>query len=232
MKQTDLNDSKNILQKHLETSSKKKVELKINDNYSTFLSIRWLPDTAKVSLHRIFLDAPRNVMDALACNIASEDRSLDPIIKGYIHTQMQGLDYRERVTQPTLSTQGAFYDLKALYDEVESTYFSEPLNLSITWFGSTKKIPKTKIVLGNYHQLLKLIKIHRLLDCKEVPKEVLAFTIYHEMLHHVCPSTMTLQGNERIHTQDFRKKEQLFHNYSFAEEWIKNNFFKECYGRS
>ena len=55
------------LQNKIQNHSGRKLKLKINDNRSTMLSVRWEPDCTKVSLHRIFLQAPRNVMDELSC---------------------------------------------------------------------------------------------------------------------------------------------------------------------
>ncbi len=62
----------------LEDSARMKLKLKINDNHSTMLSVRWEPECAKVSLHRMFLEAPENVMQALACYIRGEHKILAP----------------------------------------------------------------------------------------------------------------------------------------------------------
>ena len=80
------------IQKQLEDSSGIKLKLRINDNRSTMLSVKWEPDGAKVSLHRIFLDAPRNVMDALACYLKREDRIIAPTVKAFIEDRLKKLD--------------------------------------------------------------------------------------------------------------------------------------------
>ncbi len=80
-------------QEQLENSAGMKLHLKINDNRSTMLSVKWEPDCTKVSLHRMFLQAPQNVMQALACYLRGEHKNISPSIKAYIEDNLQKLDY-------------------------------------------------------------------------------------------------------------------------------------------
>ncbi|MCB1076167.1 MAG: hypothetical protein KDK59_11665, partial [Simkania sp.] len=74
-----------------------------------------------------------------------------------------------------------------------------------------------------YHHLLKLVKVHRVLDSAETPEYVVSFVLYHEMLHSVCSSAVGKRGRRKIHTKEFREKEKLFHQYREAAEWIHKN---------
>lgn len=85
------------LQERLENSSGRKLKLKINDNRSTMLSIKWEPDGTKVSLHRIFLEAPTNVMDALACHLRHRDHIIGPTVKAFIEENLRNLDYSHQL---------------------------------------------------------------------------------------------------------------------------------------
>jgi hypothetical protein len=91
------------------------------------------------------------------------------------------------------------------------------------------------VTFGLYLESLKLIKIHRLLDksmrfCKKpyFPDFFVKFVIYHEILHHVCPSYYDEQGKHRIHTVEFKEREEKFRDFDLAQAWMKkhyHNFF-------
>ena len=65
----------NTIHASLEKGSEAKVQLKINNNRSTMLSVRWEPDCTKVSLHQMFLNAPTNIMQDLACYVRQEQET-------------------------------------------------------------------------------------------------------------------------------------------------------------
>ena len=78
---------------YLQKKEKVPLDLKINDNRSTMLSVKWEQHQTKVSLHRIFLDAPPRVMDALACYIWRKHKVIDPLVKKFIETKLPKLNY-------------------------------------------------------------------------------------------------------------------------------------------
>jgi hypothetical protein len=214
------------LLRQLENSSGMKLKLKINDNRSTMLSVRWERHYANVSIHRIFLDAPQNVMQALACYIRRSDKVIDPAIKAYIQDKITTLHYP---INDVLKVKGKVYNLKKIYDEVNQEYFDGKLKLSITWFG-TEKQPRTKLTLGMYFDPMKLIKINQILDSAEIPHYLISFIMYHEMLHHVCPGFVDKKGINQIHTREFKLHEEQFKYFNEAQNWIKEHqstLFKE-----
>ena len=85
------------IQEQLKIGAGIKLRLKINDNRSTMLSVKWEPDCTKVSLHRMFLQAPQNVMQALACYLRGEHKKIAPSIKAYIEDNLQKLDYSHQI---------------------------------------------------------------------------------------------------------------------------------------
>lgn len=211
------------LQKKLESSSGLKLKLKINDNRSTMLSVKWEPDHAKVSLHRIFLDAPRNVMDALGCYLKREDRNIAPTVKAFIEDRLKTLDYSHLVDTSKLYSQGNVYNLKKIYDELNEEYFNGELDLYITWFGKRSRRCRSRVTFGLYHDPMRLIKINRLLDSPAFPDYLVYYVVYHEMVHHVCPSYVDENGYHHVHTQDFKIKEAEFRYFDLATDWIKKN---------
>ncbi len=210
-------------QQELEESSGMKVKLKINDNRSTMLSVRWEPDCAKVSLHRMFLQAPQNVMQSLACYISREDNKITPDIKDFIEAHLQKLDYSHLLDRRKLCARGSVHDLQKIYNQLNREYFQGRLNLHITWFGKTQPRRRIRVTFGLYHDPLKLIKINRLLDSPSFPDYLVAYVVYHEMVHGVCPAYHDERGVYRIHTNEFKELEMQYQHYSLAQNWIKEH---------
>ncbi len=212
-----------LFQKKLERDSGRKLHLKINDNFSTMLSVRWEPDYTKVSLHRMFLQAPQNVMKSLACYISQKHREIAPNIKWFIDEQMGQLNYSSLLNRRNLCAQGSTYHLQKIYDELSQEYFNEDLNILITWYGRAEQLPRTRIALGLYHDTLKLIKIHRVMDNPLFPRYVVEFIVFHEMLHHVCPAYHDAAGIQHIHSKEFKAMESKYRHYQLAEQWLKEH---------
>lgn len=211
------------IQKQLEAHMGAPLNLKINDNRSTMLSIKWEPGCAKVSLHRMFLEAPQNVVQDVACYLKKKNNKLAPSIKAYIETNLQRLDYSHELDLSKLDPKGIVYDLKKIYDNLNAEYFNHSLNLHITWFGKKGRTPKSRLTFGLYHDPLRLIKINRIMDQEKFPEYFVSFVIFHEMLHHVCPAYVDENGAKHIHGKEFKKREKQFRYYDLAEQWIEDH---------
>jgi hypothetical protein len=225
-----MSTSAHHLQSLLEEKTGRKLKIKINDNRSTMVSVRWDPGCTKVSLHRIFLEAPKNVMEELACYI-KDKREISPLVKSYIQEGLNRVDYSETVDANALETTGQVYDLLSLYQKVEEKYFPTPLGLRITWFGKRKPTPSASLVLGQYQRLLQLIRIHRVLDRKDVPQEVLEYVIYHEMVHHIHLPKITVGGRSAVHHDEFKRQERAFHGFDEIQQWIRKERGRFFQGR-
>jgi len=212
-----------LFQEELEDSLRKKLQIKINDNRSTMLSVRWEPDCTKVSLHRMFLQAPQNIMQSLACYIKQEDKIIHPMVKAFIEKGLQKLDYSPNLDRSKLYQNGNVYNLQQIYDDLNKEYFDNQLKLSITWFGKFNQRNRTRVTFGLYHDPLKLIKINRMLDSPNFPDYILAYVVYHEMVHNVCPAYVDEKGINRVHTKEFKKMESHFKHFGLAEKWIEEN---------
>ncbi len=215
-------------QEELESRAGVKLQLRINDNYSTMLSVRWEPDHTKVSLHRMFLQAPRNVMDSLACYLQGKDKKMAPTIRCFIEKNVKTLDYSQEMDKNRLSTRGKVYDLQEIYSKINQEYFGGRLNVNITWFGRAQRRKRSHVNLGLYFDSRKLIKIHRMMDTEAFPKYVVSYIIYHEILHNVCPGYHE-NGMHKVHTKEFKELELQFREYQLAQNWLKEhhvNIFK------
>lgn len=209
------------IQRHLQQyTGNRKVKVRITDNRSTMLSVRWEPGVAKVSLHRMFLAAPDNIVEELACYVRRDHKIIGPSVKAFIADNLRKYNYAHLLDRRKLHTQGNVYNLKAIYDQINREYFNGKLDLSITWFGGPRPRGRHKITFGLYHDTLRLIKIHRMMDSPSFPAYMLEFVIYHEMLHHVCPAYVDEQGIHRVHSKEFKSQEKLFRHFALAQRWI------------
>jgi predicted metal-dependent hydrolase len=59
-----------------------------------------------------------------------------------------------------------------------------------------------------------------LLDSVSIPKIVLAYVVFHEMLHLRHPVEHA-GARRRVHTRAFREAERVFEGLKEAKEWLK-----------
>lgn len=89
----------------LEAQSGKRVQLTLKQNRSTMLSVRWDSrncNQANISVHPMFLRAPRNVMDALVCYIREENQTFAPEIKQFISIESHSIPPSEQAKMGAL----------------------------------------------------------------------------------------------------------------------------------
>lgn len=214
------------LKRRLEKHYKIGYELIINDNRSTMLSVlSRTRRSARLSLHRMFLEAPEDVISAIAHYVrgTKRDHYQNRLIQSYIQDNLKRYNYTHTLTQEDLITQGRFYDLQEIYSELNATYFRGRLDIKIGWFGQWGRKKRSKIIYGQYLDHLKYIKIHRLLDDPFFPPYFLSFIVYHEMLHHFIPGETDENGFFRSHGPEFKRRERLFEDYERALQWEKMN---------
>jgi hypothetical protein len=211
-----------IFKARLASHLKIDLELVINENRSTMLNLLEKKEgSARLSVHKMFLQAPESVLSAIAHYVRGE-RKGSRVLRQYIQEHLSQYDYRHLVNRQQLVTQGRFYQLKPLYDVLNEKYFGSKLDLSITWYGIQKKrkTPK-RVTFGQYLSGLRLIKIHRRLDDPFFPEYFVTYVVYHEMLHSVIPGGLDNGGRYCFHSPAFKEKEKLYEHYQRAIEWEK-----------
>jgi hypothetical protein len=154
-------------------------------------------------------------------------RHLSHLLKVKLHPMRSSckrrLDAKRRQHKRKIEHQGTLYDLKAIYNFLNQSYFDSKLDLEITWFASAERKARRHRKLGLYCFSEKLIKIHRLLDQPHFPLYFISYVVYHEMLHSVCPPLKSKRGRSSIHHCDFKKKEMEFSEYALAKRWEEEN---------
>lgn len=116
---------------------------------------------------------------------------------------------------------GDVYNLTEIFRELNKSYFRGRIPKPVlTWSAR-----KTYRILGHHDSTHKTIVVSRSLDSREVPKYVVQYIVFHEMLHIKHP-TVHHNGRRYNHTPAFRADEEQFEHFDKAERWIERNVRK------
>lgn len=128
---------------------------------------------------------------------------------------------RERGWKIVTSSKGDVYDLDAIFEKLNAKYFRNRIpKPQLTWSAK-----KTYRILGHHDAQMDHISISRSLDSREVPRFVVEYVLFHEMLHIKHP-TQHVNGRRYNHTPAFKRDEERFTQYEAAESWIERNVRK------
>ncbi|KKM06207.1 MAG: hypothetical protein KR126chlam4_01284 [Candidatus Anoxychlamydiales bacterium] len=217
----------------LEKKSNLAISLKVKDYKSTFISVLKTRSNIQISLHKLFLDAPDNVKEAVVIYCLKRDKKAHSIIKKYANIYFSYADYTHRLNVKNLKFKGEFFDLKQIMENLNLIYFKGALNLNITWFEKPKYRKFRHITFGSFDKNSKLVRINRMLDRADITFYFINYIVYHEMLHYVCKEIIDEDGKRKIHTKEFKNKEKEFAYYKEAKEFEKKFLNKgKRYGRS
>ena len=129
--------------------------------------------------------------------------------KAHLVRQMRG---RKRLR----SARGHFYDLDAIFEELNTRFFHGLLARPRMSWSQTK----TRRILGHYDPAHNAIVISRIFDHPAVPRFVLEYIVYHEMLHLKHP--VSLRGSRRcVHSAEFQAEEKLFPRVAEANAFLR-----------
>ncbi len=205
--------------------SGEKVRLVIHDNRSTMVSFRRREGLLHYRVHHMFLDAPREVVHALAAfarpprGMAARRRDAGSRIDAYVR------QHRARIGAPhaaRLDARGRVHDLQALFDQVNADHFHDLVEARIGWGPNRGGGRRRTIKTGVYVQDARLIRIHPALDRREVPEFYVRAVVFHEMLHQVVPA-VERGGRRVVHGAEFRRRERAYPDHRRAKEWEEQN---------
>ncbi len=129
--------------------------------------------------------------------------------KAHLVRQMRG---RKRIT----SAKGHAYHLEEIFEDLNQRYFhglmAQPL---MSWSNGPARHR-----LGHYDPAHNTIVISSLFDHPRVPRYVVEYIVYHEMLHLRHP--VKLRGSRRcVHSSEFQAEEKLFDRLGAATAFLK-----------
>lgn len=114
------------------------------------------------------------------------------------------------------SAEGQTYDLHSIFDDLNLRFFNQLLaRPQMTW-----SLGRSRYVLGHYDPAHNTIVVSKVLDDLKVPRFVVEYLVYHEMLHLRHP--VRLRGSRRcIHPKSFVAEEQRFPHLTEAKAFLK-----------
>jgi len=129
--------------------------------------------------------------------------------KAHLVRQMRG---RKRIT----TARGHVYHLEEIFEDLNQKYFYGLMGRPVmTW--STERARNR---LGHYDPAHNAIVVSSVFDHPRVPRYVVEYIVYHEMLHLKHP--VKLRGSRRcVHSAEFQAEERLFDRLEAAREFLR-----------
>lgn len=151
--------------------------------------------------------------------------SADQVYSAYIDTPEMRDRSNERKRshgrKVVTTHRGEVYDLDEIFENLNFWYFGGELAKPVlTW--STKK---TYRILAHHDATHETIVVSKSLDARDVPRFVIEYIVFHEMLHIKHP-TVHHNGRRYNHTPVFREDERKFPHFQAAEDWIERSVRK------
>jgi hypothetical protein len=192
---------------------------------SLTLTIRRRDDAVYVRFSDLLRRAPREVREAAAALLLARvyrRRAPNALLEPYLSyarsdrtrrriTRMR----RRRVRRVAALPQGRHFDLEALFEELNHRYFAGELHRPhIAW--STRSWRRQ---FGCFDPGPNQIVLNRRMDHPGVPKFVVEYVLFHEMLHVKHPtrrSGCTLLS----HSPEFRSEEKRFTHFAMARKLL------------
>jgi hypothetical protein len=202
-----------------------RVRLTVHDNRSTMVSFRRGTGGIHYRLHHMFLDAPGDIVRALAAfagparGAAGRRREAGSRIDAFVRHN------RARIAVPRadrLQPQGRAHDLQSIFDRLNASHFRDAIEARIGWGPVRGGRRRRTVKTGVYVQDARIIRIHPTLDRPEVPEFYVAMVVFHEMLHQAIPA-VERGGRRVVHGEEFRRRERAYPEFARAKAWEERN---------
>jgi hypothetical protein len=189
-------------------------------------TIRLREGTARVRISDVLQAAPRVVVEAVAAILLGRlyrRRPPEDLIELYRQfsyarsTRRRILLQRQRRARHVAhQPSGAHHDLSPLFERLNHQYFEG--SLPRPHLGWSSRAWRSQ--LGCFDPALNQIVINRQLDRPGVPEYVVAYVLYHEMLHQKHPIRFARCRRES-HSAEFRREEKHFADYQRAMKFLE-----------
>lgn len=188
-------------------------------------TIRLREDTAHVRLSDVLGSAPRAVVEAIAAILLGRLYRRRPPAElletyrqfSYARSTRRRLllTRRRRARRTEHRPLGTHHDLEPLFEELNRAYFRGSLpRPRLCW---SARIWRTQ--LGCFDPALNQIVLNRQLDQETIPAYVVAYVLFHEMLHVKHP-TRFARCRRESHSARFRNEEKTFTDYARAMRFL------------
>jgi len=188
-------------------------------------TIRLREDTAHVRISDALQLAPRAILEAVAALLLGRlyrkrpPRDLEDLYRQFScakSTRRRLVLLRQsRARTAEDRPAGRHHDLAPLFRELNGRYFLGAL--SQPRLGWSRRAWRTQ--LGCFDPALNQIVLNRQLDRPRVPRYVVCYVLYHEMLHLKHPMRFE-RCRRRSHSGPFREEEKRFEHYAQAMRFL------------
>lgn len=226
IRRLDVNEA--ALRRYLKKHTEKKVSLTLTDDKKAIMKASYSEKgRVNLTLHGMFLDAPSNVLRALARFLKKPDPKMKKNVSKLFFKSGLDITKKAKLKKPALlKHQGKCFNLKDIYDKINQKYFKSKVKAFITWGNEDSRKRSCSINFGSYNWDSRIIRVHKALDRYPVPRYFIEYIIYHEMLHVDIGLKRDGNGKRRAHNRDFKKREKDFLHYKKAVEWEKKNLWR------
>jgi hypothetical protein len=178
-------------------------------------------DDIRLSISEGFLMAPADVIASLVKLTLPYARKKQH--KAAVHAFAESAAFRNRLQAveqaggavPAPRTAGRTHDLEVIFRSVNRDYFDGRLGMPRIQWNHISTLRE----FGRFEPATDTIVLSRRLDAPDVPEQVVAYVLYHELLHRVLGAQR--EGDRRrYHTPNFGKAEKRFRGYRQAEDFL------------
>ncbi len=163
----------------------------------------------------------RSIVIQLACKIlrrkpaaeavqAYERFRRDPEIERRVRSRRLQRGRKQIVESP-----GKYHYLRDIYADLNRSFFNGQVDIRRVGWGARRSWSR----LGHYDPVHHTITISPVLDSPKVPRLVVAYLLYHEMLHTLFDRDVT-GVRKRHHTAEFYATERAFPDYRAARKFL------------
>lgn len=176
--------------------------------------------TIELRLHSLFADADAKVREAVAswCVAGRRATRACRVIDQHVEERLA----LTRPRPPKLDGRGRHHDLESIAAEVLRTHlrldWKDGERVPVGW-GRAASSARRGLRLGSYDPDARCVRIHPVLDQPAVPRFVVAFVVFHELLHHLHPPRRDATGRMVHHGPVFRAKEAAHPDYRAIQAW-------------
>jgi hypothetical protein len=169
--------------------------------------------------------APRTVIEAIACILLCKlfrkaiPEHYEKAYRRYLNrksvrTQVQAMR-RDRGRKWIGSPAGSHFHLEEMFDALNLRYFDGSLQRPrLTWSRSA-----SRTVLGHFDQAHNTIVISKIFDRPQMPRYVVEYILFHEMLHLKHP-VIHHRNRRCFHSALFRSEEKRFPHFAEAKRLL------------
>jgi hypothetical protein len=189
-------------------------------------TIRLRQSELYIRLSDLLEDAPEPVLHAIAHILLAKlyrkpiDRAQSARYRRYVGSHELAAKARLvrqlRGRKHIHSARGRHYHLEEIFDDLNRRFFNGLMGRpQLTW---SREHARNR--LGHYDPAHNTIVISRVFDDPRVPRFVVEYIVYHEMLHLKHP--VKLRGSRRcVHSKEFVAEENLFPEVGTAKKFLR-----------